>query len=182
MFNPLPSSLDFIRSGKLRALAVTSATSADALPDVPTVAEFVPGYEATAWFGIGAPKATPAEIVDKLNTEINAGLADPQFKARLIDLGGVPTADVARRLWQAHRRRNRKVGQGCQVGEHQAGMISEVAALIFDTGAFIMKLPRANFCIWQRALPRSLPSRASQGRKLIHRGRCTSSSVIRQAA
>jgi tripartite-type tricarboxylate transporter receptor subunit TctC len=89
-FNPLPSSLDFIRSGRLRGLAVTSATRSDALPDVPTVGEFLPGYEATAWFGIGVPKNTPAEIVDKLNKEINAGLADPQFKARLVDLGGVP--------------------------------------------------------------------------------------------
>ena len=89
-FNPLPSSLDFIRSGKLRGLAVTSATRSDALPDIPTVGEFLPGYEATAWFGIGAPKTTSAEIVEKLNKAINAGLADPQFKARLIDLGGVP--------------------------------------------------------------------------------------------
>jgi tripartite-type tricarboxylate transporter receptor subunit TctC len=89
-FNPLPSSLDFIRSGKLRGLAVTSATRSDVLPDLPTVAEFLPGYEATAWFGIGTPKETPAEIVDKLNTTINAGLADPQFKGRLVDLGGVP--------------------------------------------------------------------------------------------
>ena len=89
-FNPLPSSLDFIRSGKLRALAVTSATRSDALPDIPTVGEFLPGYEATAWFGIGAPNNTPAEIVEKLNKAINAGLADPQFKARLVDLGGAP--------------------------------------------------------------------------------------------
>jgi tripartite-type tricarboxylate transporter receptor subunit TctC len=89
-FNPLPSSLDFIRSGKLRALAVTSAKRSDALPDVPTIGEFLPGYEATAWFGIGAPKNTPAEIVGKLNKTINAGLDDPQFKARLIDLGGAP--------------------------------------------------------------------------------------------
>ena len=89
-FNPLPSSLDFIRSGKLRALAVTSATRSDALPDVPTIGEFLLGYEATAWFGIGAPKNTPAEIVEKLNKTINAGLADPLFKARLIDLGGAP--------------------------------------------------------------------------------------------
>ena len=89
-FNPLPSSLDFIRSGKLRALAVTSATRSDVLPDVPTISEFLPSYEATAWFGIGAPKNTPAEIVEKLNNTINAGLADPQFKARLIDLGGAP--------------------------------------------------------------------------------------------
>ena len=89
-FNPLPASLDFIRSGRLRGLAVTSATRSDALPDVPTVAEFLPGYEATAWFGIGAPKTTPTEIVEKLNKAINAGLVDPQFKARLVDLGGIP--------------------------------------------------------------------------------------------
>ncbi|HUD85782.1 MAG TPA: tripartite tricarboxylate transporter substrate binding protein [Xanthobacteraceae bacterium] len=89
-FNPLPSSLDFIRSGKLRALGVTSATRQAVLPDVPTIGEFVPGYEGTAWFGIGAPKDTPAEIVDTLNGAINAGLADPQFKGRLVDLGGVP--------------------------------------------------------------------------------------------
>ncbi len=89
-FNPLPSSLDFIRSGKLRALAVTSATRSDALPDVPTVGEFLPGYEATAWFGIGVPKSTSAEIVENLNKAINAGLDDPQFKAHLISLGGVP--------------------------------------------------------------------------------------------
>ena len=67
---------------------MTTATRSDALPDVPTVGEFVPGYEASAWFGIGAPKNTPAEIVDKLNKEINAGLADPKIKARLADLGG----------------------------------------------------------------------------------------------
>jgi tripartite-type tricarboxylate transporter receptor subunit TctC len=90
-FNPLPSSLEFIRSGKLRGLAVTGARRSDALPGVPTVGEFLPGYEATAWFGIGAPKNTPAEIVDKLNRVINAGLADPQLNARLVELGGVPT-------------------------------------------------------------------------------------------
>jgi tripartite-type tricarboxylate transporter receptor subunit TctC len=91
-FNPLPASLEFIRSGKLRALAVTSAMRQEVLPEVPTVAEFVPGYEATAWFGIGVPKATPADIVGKLNREINAGLADPKLRARLIDLGGEPLA------------------------------------------------------------------------------------------
>jgi len=89
-FNPLPASLDFIRSGRLRGLAVTSATRSEVLPDVPTVAEFLPGYEATAWFGIGAPKAASTEIVEKLNKAINAGLADPQFKARLVGLGGMP--------------------------------------------------------------------------------------------
>jgi len=89
-FNPLPSSLDFIRSGKLRALAVTSAVRSNALPDIPTVGEFLPGYEATAWFGLGAPKNTRAEIIEKLNQTINAGLADPQLEARLVDLGGTP--------------------------------------------------------------------------------------------
>ena len=87
-FNPLPSSLEFIRSGKLRALAVTSAKRQEVLPDIPTVGEFVPSYEATAWFGIGVPKNTPAEIVDKLNRETDAVLADPKNKARLADLGG----------------------------------------------------------------------------------------------
>jgi tripartite-type tricarboxylate transporter receptor subunit TctC len=89
-FNPLPSSLNFIKTGQLRALAVTSATRQAVLPDVPSLGEFVPGYEGNAWFGIGAPKNTPKDIVDKLNREINAGLADPKLKARLIDLGGVP--------------------------------------------------------------------------------------------
>ena len=89
-FNPLPSSLEFIRAGKLRALAVTSATRQEVLPDIPTVGDFLPGYEATAWFGIGVPKNTPSGIVDKLNQEINAGLADTKVKARLVDLGGVP--------------------------------------------------------------------------------------------
>ena len=91
-FNPLPSSLNFIKTGQLRALAVSSATRQAVLPDVPTIGEFVPGYEGNAWFGIGAPKNTPKDIVDKLNREINAGLADPKLSARLIDLGGVPMA------------------------------------------------------------------------------------------
>src|SRR5215831_7839386 len=76
MFAPTPTSIEHIRSGKLRALAVTTATRSDALPDIPTVGEFVPGYEASNWYGVGIPKNTPAEIIDKLNTEINAGLAD----------------------------------------------------------------------------------------------------------
>ena len=88
MFAPAPTSIEHIRSGKLRALAVTTATRSDALPDIPTVGEFVPGYEASNWYGVGIPKNTPAEIIDKLNKEINAGLADPKMKARLADLGG----------------------------------------------------------------------------------------------
>jgi tripartite-type tricarboxylate transporter receptor subunit TctC len=86
-FGTLSGSIEYIRSGKLRALAVTTATRSEMLPDVPTVGEFVPGYEASTWSGVGAPKGTPIEIVDKLNNEINAALANPKFKARLADLG-----------------------------------------------------------------------------------------------
>jgi tripartite-type tricarboxylate transporter receptor subunit TctC len=82
------SSIEYIKTGRLRALAVTTTRRSEALPDIPTVAEFVPGYEASTWYGVCAPKATPAEIVEKLNKEINAGLADPKLKARLADLGG----------------------------------------------------------------------------------------------
>jgi tripartite-type tricarboxylate transporter receptor subunit TctC len=88
--DPITGSIGYIRAGKLRALAVTTATRSDALPDIPTVGEFVPGCEATQWFGIGAPNKTSAEIIDKLNREVNAGLADPTLKARLADLGGTP--------------------------------------------------------------------------------------------
>jgi len=92
MFPGAVSSVEYIKAGRLRALAVTTATRSDALPDIPTVGEFVPGYEASNWFGVGAPKATSAEIVAKLNKEINAGLADPKIKARLTDLGGTALA------------------------------------------------------------------------------------------
>jgi tripartite-type tricarboxylate transporter receptor subunit TctC len=88
MFPTTVSSIGYIRSGRLRALAVTAATRSDALPDIPTVGEFLLDYEASNWFGVGAPKATPAEIVEKLNKEINAGLADRKLNARLADLGG----------------------------------------------------------------------------------------------
>jgi tripartite-type tricarboxylate transporter receptor subunit TctC len=89
-FDNIPSSIGYIRAAQLRALAVTSATRLEALPDVPTVGEFVPGYEAIGWTGIGAPRNTPVEIINKLNSEINAGLTDPKLSARLADLGGVP--------------------------------------------------------------------------------------------
>jgi tripartite-type tricarboxylate transporter receptor subunit TctC len=89
MFDNMPSSLPHIQAGKLRALAVTTAARSEALPDVPTVAETVPGYEASAWFGMGAPKGTPAEVIDKLNKEINAALQDGKIKARLSELGGI---------------------------------------------------------------------------------------------
>ena len=88
VFPTMPGSIEYIRTGKLRALAVTTAMRAEALPDIPTVGDFLPGYEASSWYGIGAPRNTPVEIIDKLNKEINAGLADPKMKARLVDLGG----------------------------------------------------------------------------------------------
>jgi tripartite-type tricarboxylate transporter receptor subunit TctC len=90
MFDSIPSSLQHIRAGKLRALAVTSAQRSDALPDVPTVADTLPGYEFIGWFGIGAPKGTPEQIVEKLNREINAGLADATMKKRFSELGAAP--------------------------------------------------------------------------------------------
>jgi tripartite-type tricarboxylate transporter receptor subunit TctC len=89
-FPVVPAAIEYIRAGKLRALAVTSATRLESLPDIPTVAEFLPGYEASNWYGVGAPKNTPGEIVEKLNKEINAGLANPKIKARLADLGSAP--------------------------------------------------------------------------------------------
>jgi tripartite-type tricarboxylate transporter receptor subunit TctC len=88
-FGTTASTLEYIRAGTLRGLAVTTAERAEALPELPTIAEFVPGYEASAWFGAGAPANTPPEIVDKLNRDINACLADPKLKARIADLGGV---------------------------------------------------------------------------------------------
>lgn len=90
LFDPVVSSLPNIRGGRLRALAVTTATRSDVLPDVPPVRDFVPGYEASVWFGASAPRNTPVAVVDKLNREINAGLADPVLKTRLLDLGGTP--------------------------------------------------------------------------------------------
>ena len=119
-FDPMPASIEYIRAGRLRALAVTTATRSEALPDVPTVSEFVPGYEASGWFGLGAPKSTPTEIVDKLNNEINAALADPKMKAKLADLGGTPLvgrpADFAKLIADETEK------QGDPFGEHQAGM------------------------------------------------------------
>jgi tripartite-type tricarboxylate transporter receptor subunit TctC len=92
MFDPVGKAIGHIKAGKLRALAVTSARRLPALPDIPTVGDFVPGYEADGWSGMGAPKNTPVEIIDTLNKEINAGLADPKMSARLADLGSTPLA------------------------------------------------------------------------------------------
>jgi tripartite-type tricarboxylate transporter receptor subunit TctC len=90
MFDTVPQSIEHIRAGRLRALAVTTATRSEALPDVPTMNDFVPGFEAGSWWGVGAPKGTPAVIVDELNREINAGLVDPGIKAKLAGLGTTP--------------------------------------------------------------------------------------------
>jgi tripartite-type tricarboxylate transporter receptor subunit TctC len=92
MFDNMPSSIEHIRAGRLRPLAVTGTTRWQGLPDIPTVGDFVPGFETSAWAGIGAPKNTPAEIIDKLNREINGGLVDPKIKARIADLGGMVLA------------------------------------------------------------------------------------------
>jgi tripartite-type tricarboxylate transporter receptor subunit TctC len=88
LFDTIPASIEYIRAGRTRPLAVTTVTRSEALPNIPTMGESLPGYEASTWYGVGAPRNTPADIVDKLNKEINAGLADPKMKARLGDLGG----------------------------------------------------------------------------------------------
>jgi tripartite-type tricarboxylate transporter receptor subunit TctC len=92
MFGTMPASIEYIRAGKLRALAVTSARRSEALPDLPRVGDSLPGYETSAWQGVGAPKNTPVEIIDRLNKEINAGLADPKINARVADMGGTALA------------------------------------------------------------------------------------------
>jgi tripartite-type tricarboxylate transporter receptor subunit TctC len=89
MFGVMPASLGYVRAGKLRALGVTSAKRQELLPDVPAIAEFLPGYEANGWYGIAVPKATPTDIIETLNKQINAGLADPALKKRLVDIGCV---------------------------------------------------------------------------------------------
>jgi tripartite-type tricarboxylate transporter receptor subunit TctC len=91
-FGNLPGSIEYIKAGKVRALAVTTASRSDALPALPTVAEYIPGYEASPWWGVGVPRNTPAEIIDKLNKEINAALAEPKMQARLADLGATVLA------------------------------------------------------------------------------------------
>jgi tripartite-type tricarboxylate transporter receptor subunit TctC len=111
MFVAMASGIEYARAGKLRSLAVTTAMRSEALPDVPVLSDFVAGYESSAWYGLGAPRNTPAEIVATLNTEINAGLANSTIKARLVDLGSTPLVGLATDFGQAHRRRNGEVGQ-----------------------------------------------------------------------
>jgi tripartite-type tricarboxylate transporter receptor subunit TctC len=107
MFDPVPTSIEYIKAGKVRALAVSTATRSEALPDIPTLGDFLPGFEASNWYGVGAPKNTPVEIVEKLNKEINAALADPEMKAHLADLGGtvIPGSHSAKTAADPHDQR-----------------------------------------------------------------------------
>jgi tripartite-type tricarboxylate transporter receptor subunit TctC len=90
MFDAMVSSIEHVRAGELRPLAVTTKTPSEALPDVPPVADFVPGYEASAWYGVGAPRSTPTEIIERLNNKVDAALSDPRIRTRLAELGGMP--------------------------------------------------------------------------------------------
>jgi tripartite-type tricarboxylate transporter receptor subunit TctC len=108
LFDNMPSIIGHIRAGSVRALGVTSAQRSPALPDVPTVAETVPGYEASAWFGAAAPKGTPAAAIARLNREFNAALADPAMRAKLADLGGVPIPGTPEEFWALHRMETEK--------------------------------------------------------------------------
>ena len=108
LYDNMPSIIGHIRAGSVRALGVTSAQRSPALPDVPTVAETVPGYEASAWFGAAAPKGTPRAVIDRLNREINAALADPAMRAKLADLGGMPIPGTPEQFWQLHRAETEK--------------------------------------------------------------------------
>jgi tripartite-type tricarboxylate transporter receptor subunit TctC len=120
-FEPLPASIQHIRSGKLRALAVTTASRSEALPEVPTVAEFVPGYEASGWNGVCAPRSTPVEIIGKLNNAINAGLADPKVKARLADLGATPLPGSAADFGKLIAEETEKWGKVVRAGNIKPG-------------------------------------------------------------
>jgi tripartite-type tricarboxylate transporter receptor subunit TctC len=120
-FGTTASTIELIRSGKLRALAVTTATRSEALPDVPTVAEFVPGYEASSWYGVGAPRDTPPEIIDRLNKEINAGLADPKIKTRLDDMGGTALTGSAAAFGKLIADETEKWGKVVKVSGAKAG-------------------------------------------------------------
>ena len=108
IFDNMPSIIQHIRSGSLRALAVTTTDKSSLLPDVPTVAETVPGYEASAWFGVAAPKGTPPAIIARLNREFNAALADPDIKAKLANLGGVPIGGTPEQFWAIHKAETEK--------------------------------------------------------------------------
>ena len=120
LFGTTSLSIEYIRAGKLRPLAVTTATRWEVLPGIPTVGEFVPGYEASAWFGIGAPTGTPAEIVNKLNKEVNAALDDPKMKARLADFGGTPLPGSPVQFGKLIAEETEKWGKVIRAAQYQA--------------------------------------------------------------
>jgi tripartite-type tricarboxylate transporter receptor subunit TctC len=122
LFSAITSSIEYIRAGRLRILAVTSATRHEDLPDVATVGEFLPGYEASNWYGLGAPKDTPVEIIGKLNNQTNIALTDPKLKTRIAELGGTVSLGSSADFRKTHRRRNREVEKGHPSGQYQAGM------------------------------------------------------------
>lgn len=115
IFDNMPSSIGHVRGGTLRALAVTTATRSPALPDVPTVAETIPGFEASAWFGMSVPKGTPAAVIAKLNREMNAGLNDPKMRARLAELGGDPLIGTPAEFWKIHAMETEKWAKAVKV-------------------------------------------------------------------
>jgi tripartite-type tricarboxylate transporter receptor subunit TctC len=128
LFGSMPTSIEHIRTGRLRALAVTTVERSLALPDVPTVGEFVPGYEQSTFFGLSAPRATPSEIVECPNREINAILADlPRCQGTARRPRRYGACALLRRLRQAHRRRDREMAQGYPGGQHQAGLLIRVS-------------------------------------------------------
>ena len=122
LFDNLPGSVEFVKTGKLRALGVTTAKRNAALPDVPTVGETVQGYEASVFYGVAGPKGMPPEVVEILNKAFNAALADPKMQKRIADLGARADADDAGAVRQARRRRDREVGQGGQGRQHLGGV------------------------------------------------------------
>ena len=124
LFDNLPGSIEFVKTGKLRALGVTTTKRNAALPDVPTVAETVPGYEASVFYGVAGPKGIPPHIVEILNKAFNAALADPKIKERIAQLGGVPTPMTPAAVRQAARRRDREVGQGGEGRQHFGRVIA----------------------------------------------------------
>ena len=120
IFGTMPAVIALVKSGKLRALGVTTATRSDELPDVPSIGEFVPGYEASQWYGIGAPRGTPPEVVAELNKQINAALTDPKMKARLADLGGIPTPMTPAEFGQFIANETEKWGKVIRAGNIKA--------------------------------------------------------------
>jgi hypothetical protein len=130
IFATTPGTTEYVRIGKLRALAVTTRTRADALPEVPTVADFVPGYESSQWYGVGAPKNTPVEIVEKLNKENPRGSRRTKDEGSVRRSGRHCASRFACRLRQAHCRRDREVGQGGQVRGPQGGLSDDTPQLL----------------------------------------------------